>query len=324
MIAWRREKYIPKGGPAGGNGGNGGSIILRSSCQAHSLEYYRNHRIIKADHGQPGAGSNRNGKKGADLILTVPPGTLVKHAKTKEILFDFVSEGQEWTICKGGKGGKGNSHFKTPTHQAPYVSTPGTKGEAIEIEFELKLLADIGFVGMPNAGKSTLLSTLSHMPVKIAPYPFTTLTPNLSYLYLTGRPRILLADIPGIIVNAHKNRGLGLSFLKHVERTSALLFVIDISGFEGRDPMDDFLMLRNEILNYKPQLLEKPFLVALNQIDREGAQEQLESFIERYPFDKGDLYPISAKERSGITSLQEAIASAVQHAVTSPAPEETA
>lgn len=308
VIAWRREKYIPKGGPAGGNGGHGGSVYIEADSQVASLEFYRNRRILKAKNGLPGGSNNQTGKNGSDLVLKVPLGTLVKDPNTGAVLFDFTEDGQKWKICAGGKGGKGNTHFKTPTHQAPYVCTEGTPGEATEIELELKLIADIGLVGMPNAGKSTLISRLAYLRVKIAPYPFTTLRPNLGFLSFANGSRVLMADIPGLIENASQDRGLGFAFLRHVERTSCLLFVLELAPYQERDPLEELLMLRNELATYNLSLLEKPFLVVLNKIDQEGAREIADSFVSRYPFEPQTLFIISAQEGTGLESLKEGIA----------------
>lgn len=305
-VAWRREKFIPKGGPAGGNGGRGGSIILKTDNQVLSLESFRHRRHIKAASGQPGGGGNRQGGSGKDLVLKIPCGTLVKDKKTQEILYDFTEEGQEWRICQGGRGGKGNSCFKTPTNQAPLKYTPGTQGASREVEFELKLIADVGLVGFPNAGKSTFLSQITHVPVKIAPYPFTTLTPNLAYVEFEDYSRVLIADIPGIIEDAHQNRGLGISFLKHIERTKVLLFVLDASSQEARDPIRDFAVLQKELRAYNGDLLKKPFLVALNKIDIEGADTQIATFREAFPFDPALIFPFSALTGQGLPALLEA------------------
>lgn len=307
VIAWRREKYIPKGGPAGGDGGIGGSVYLQADPQVHSLEDYRNRRILKAENGQPGGSNNCKGKNGKDLFLKIPLGTLIKNPKTQEILYDFTEAGQTWKICAGGRGGKGNSRFKTSTHQAPFVCTEGTAGEETEIELELKLIADIGFVGMPNAGKSTLISELAHICVKIAPYPFTTLRPNLGIVEFDDFKRILIADIPGIIENAHENKGLGFSFLRHIERTSSLIFLIELAPYQDRDPFAEFLMLRRELEAYHPSMLEKPFLVVLNKIDQEGARELADAFRAQYPYDLTTLFEISALERINLESLKEAL-----------------
>ncbi len=307
VIAWRREKFIPKGGPAGGDGGNGGSVTLLTDPQVHSLEEYRNRRILKAQNGQPGGGNNRKGKDGADLTLTVPVGTLVKDPVTGQLLHDLATPGETLRISSGGKGGKGNSRFKTSTHQAPYVCTEGTPGESLEVELELKLIADVGLVGMPNAGKSTLISKLAHIQVKIAPYPFTTLRPNLGILEYEDYSRLLIADIPGIIEDAHDNRGLGLSFLRHIERTSTLLFVIELAPYQERDPFEEFLMLRRELELYNPSLLDKPFLTVLNKIDLEDAAPLAAAFQKRYPFDPDTLFTLSALDPSTLPSLKEAI-----------------
>jgi GTPase len=301
VIAWRREKFIPKGGPTGGNGGHGGSIFLKADKQTLSLESYRNKRIICAENGAPGGSNLRQGKTGLDLVLKVPCGTLVKDSKTGEVLFDLTEEGQEYRICKGGKGGKGNDHFKSPTNQAPNICTPGTPGESKEIELELKLIADVGLIGMPNAGKSTLLSNVAFIPVKIGAYPFTTLYPNLGYVKLEDFSKLLLADIPGIIKDAHTNKGLGISFLKHIERTSVLVFVIDISGFEGRDPVEDYFILRDELKAYKEEMLEKPFLIALNKTDMEESLEHIQRFRDKV--DNPYIFEISAKESQGLKEL---------------------
>jgi GTP-binding protein len=315
VVAWRREKYIPKGGPTGGNGGKGGSIILRANAQIPSLEGMRNKRILKAENGSPGGANLRHGKSGKDLVITVPCGTLVKDHKTNEVLHDFTVDGQEWIICKGGKGGKGNNHFKSPTHQAPNFFTEGTAGEEKEIELELKLIADVGLLGFPNAGKSTLMSQITYVAVKVAPYPFTTLHPNLGFIQYQDGNKVLVADIPGIIKNAHANKGLGISFLKHIERTSLLVYVIDISGFEGRDPIEDFLTLQNELKAYKEQMLEKPFFVVLNKIDIEGAEENIEKFSKEIDIDPSLIFTISAKERDGLDRLIEALKKAIPETV---------
>lgn len=308
VIAWRREKYIPKGGPAGGSGGNGGSIYLIADPQIHSLEGYRNRRIIKAQNGKPGASNNCTGKNGEDLYLKVPLGTIVKDVQTGQILWDFTETGQSWTICLGGQGGKGNTCFKTATHQAPYVCTNGKPGESREVELELKLIADIGFVGMPNAGKSTLISELAHIRVKIAPYPFTTLRPNLGIIEFDDFSRLLIADIPGIIEHASEDKGLGFSFLKHIERTSALLYLIELAPHQERDPYEEFLMLRRELGAYDPALLQKPYLIVLNKIDQEGATELATAFRKRYgPDPEGILFEISALQGTGLDSLKEAL-----------------
>ena len=307
VIAWRREKYIPKGGPSGGNGGNGGSIILRGDNNASSLEWYANSRICRAQNGTQGAGGNKQGKNGEKLILKVPPGTLVKDVSTGDILFDITKDGEEVVLCQGGKGGKGNFVFRSPTNRAPNICTPGTPGEEKEVELELKLIADVGLVGFPNAGKSTLISTLANRNVEIAAYPFTTLHPNIGILRYPDHERILIADIPGIIEGAHQNRGLGLEFLRHIERTKMLIFVVDISAWEGRSPIGDFMVLQEELRNYDASLLKRPFFIALNKKDLEGAEQHIEDFTQAFSKHKARIFPISAESGEGCEALKEAI-----------------
>lgn len=307
VIAWRREKYIPKGGPAGGDGGKGGSIIFEVNDQIHSLEGFRNWRFIKAKNGTAGGSNNCKGKKGPDLLLQVPKGTLVKDPETGKVLADLTEKGQKWEICQGGRGGFGNTHFKTSTHQAPFRCTPGKEGEQREVDLELKLIADIGFVGMPNAGKSTLIAKLAHVKVKIAPYPFTTLRPNLGIVEFEDFSRVLIADIPGIIENAHENRGLGFSFLRHIERTSGLIFVIELAPGQDKDPLQELFMLQKELSLYREDLLQRPFLVVINKIDQEGVEPLIEDFIRRYPFPKKTLFFVSALEGTNTASLKEAL-----------------
>ncbi len=302
VVAWRREKYIPKGGPAGGNGGYGGSILIKADTQLNSLQEYRNQRILRAERGGDGGSNNKQGKRGKSLTLKVPCGTLIKNKESGEVLYDLSEDGQLITICEGGRGGKGNTCFKSPTNRAPNICTPGKEGQELEVELELKLIADVGFVGMPNAGKSTLMKAMTAVPVKIAPYPFTTLIPNLGYVQREDYSRVLIADIPGIIKDAHSDRGLGFQFLKHIERTQVLVFVIDLSGIDQRDPLSDFEVLLNELKTYDPKLLEKPSLVALNKIDTPEAEEHLARFKEKYNL---PLFPISALTGDGISRFIE-------------------
>lgn len=310
IISWRREKYIPKGGPYGGNGGAGGSIIVQCDPQIYSLDAFCNQRQIYAEKGKNGESNNRHGRNGKDLILKVPCGTLVRDSESGTLLYDLTEPGESFTLCSGGKGGKGNTFFKTSTNRAPAKCTPGKPGETCAVEFELKLIADVGFLGFPNAGKSTLLSKLAAIEVKIGAYPFTTLKPNLSFIEFDDFSRIYLADIPGIIPDAHANRGLGLSFLKHVERSSTLIYLIDISGEEERDPYEDFLCLRREAEAYSPAILKKPFLVALNKIDK--GEENLAAFKKRYPFPKETLFEISALQEKGLEPFIETMRSLAQ------------
>lgn len=309
-VAWIRAKYIPKGGPCGGDGGKGGSIILKTSTHQSSLDWFRNRKLIKAQDGEKGGSNLCFGKNGEDLILEVPCGTLVKDVNTGEILFDLTEPNVEVVLCKGGKGGKGNDHFKTPTNRAPYQFTPGEPGEQLEVELELKLIADVGLVGYPNAGKSTLINQLGQLDVKTAAYPFTTLLPNIGFFEPAPEKRIFIADIPGIIEGAHENRGLGLEFLKHIERTRLLLFILDASGIDGREAADDLKVLRNELLSYNEELMKKPYLIVLNKVDEEISSEHIANFTKAFPKEK--FYLISAKEGIGLDELKKAIASKIE------------
>ena len=301
LVSWRREKYIPKGGPAGGNGGNGGSIIIKADHHLLSLEDLRNTRIIKAKNGQQGGSNNKTGKRGPDLTIKVPLGTIIKDKKNDAILYDFTQSNDKIVICEGGRGGLGNTCFKSSTNQAPNKCTKGKAGGFKEVKLELKLIADVGLVGMPNAGKSTLMNQLTSVEVKIAAYPFTTLRPNLGLIEFEDFSRLLIADIPGIIEHAAQNKGLGLTFLRHIERTSLLIFVIDLSGQDGRDPLEDFSVMQKELDQYNPEMLKKPFLVALNKMDTEEAKANLKAFEEKYPFDPQTLFPISAVSKEGLS-----------------------
>ncbi|MCE2983808.1 MAG: GTPase ObgE [Parachlamydia sp.] len=305
VVAWRREKYIPKGGPSGGNGGKGGSIIFEADTQIPSLDWFRHRKTIKAQNGGDGGGNCRQGKTGKDLVMKVPCGTLLKDAETGDILYDFVHDKERFILCKGGRGGRGNDSFKTPTNQAPNFFTEGSEGETRHVELELKLIADVGLVGFPNAGKSTLISTLAGLRVKVAAYPFTTLQPNLGFIELPNYQRIYIADIPGIIEGASHNKGLGLEFLRHIERTKLLVFILDASGIDGRTPLKDFEVLRAEIEAYNHELLERPTIVALNKIDTEEAAPLIEEFLHAHPLPQGTLFKISAAYGEGLQELVE-------------------
>lgn len=308
VIAWRREKFIPKGGPSGGNGGRGGSIIFQADTQIPSLDWFRHRKLIKAENGADGGSNCRQGRTGQDLILKVPCGTLVKDAVSGEVLHDFTEDGEKWVLCKGGRGGRGNDSFKTPTNRAPNTCTAGTDGETAQVELELKLIADVGLVGFPNAGKSTLISSLAGLRVKVAAYPFTTLQPNLGFIELQNYKRIFIADIPGIIEGASNNRGLGLEFLRHIERTKLLIFILDASGIDGRTPTDDVRVLREELGAYNPELLDRPFLIALNKIDTEESKENIEQFRLVHSYPPGTLFEISAAYGEGLQELVQEIA----------------
>lgn len=303
VIAWRREKYVPKGGPAGGNGGKGGSIILCSDSRCRSLEDYRDRRLLRAEGGRSGGSNRCNGRNGHDLVVKVPCGTLVKDVETEEVLCDLTESGQQWLVCEGGRGGRGNATFKSSTHRAPAICTPGAEGAHRFVELELKMIADIGLVGFPNAGKSTLVSAITHIRVKIAPYPFTTLAPNVGMMRFSDHEQLLVADIPGIIAGASMNRGLGLDFLRHIERTQVLVFVLDASGIDGRTALDDYRVLRQELAAYDSALLQRPFVVALNKCDTIESHEQIEIFRREGGVSEDCLFEISAQEKVGLQPL---------------------
>lgn len=278
VIAWTREKFRPKGGPCGGNGGVGGSVIIQATSNQFDLGRYRNQQIFRAQSGANGAIACRQGESAEDIILLVPMGTIIYDAETQAVLADLGVHGEQFVVCKGGRGGLGNNFFKNSYNPAPMRCTPGKPGEAKEIILELKLIADVGFVGFPNAGKSTLLNALTAARVKVADYPFTTLAPNLSYIEWEDFTRTFIADIPGIIEGASNGRGLGFQFLKHIDRTKSLLFVLDASHEAPRAQYD---VLIKELEAYNPELLSKPKVVVLNKADlitQEAMQEALSSF----------------------------------------------
>jgi GTP-binding protein len=310
VVAWRREKYIPKGGPAGGDGGTGGSVRLYVDPNISGLEWFRHVRSITAEHGGKGGSSCCKGKDGADTILKIPPGTIVRDLDTQEIIFDGTTYHDEFVLCHGGKGGKGNSQFKSATNRAPNIATPGEPGEHRKVEFELKLIGDVGFVGFPNAGKSSLLMKLTYTQVEIGPYPFTTLSPNLGFISFEGGRRVLLTDIPGIIEDAHENRGLGLEFLRHIERTRVLLFVIDIAGVDGRDPISDYQILVQELQAYDPELLDRPSCIVLNKCDLEISKELIQEF--RSAVCHPCIIEVSAETGEGLSSLKKIIGTLVE------------
>ena len=279
-MSFRREKFVPKGGPDGGDGGRGGSVILIGNKQLRTLQDYTYHKLYRAKRGQHGMGSNKHGRKGADVLLQVPLGTIVKDAETGQILGDIVQEGQKLVVARGGRGGRGNARFATPTHRSPREWEPGQPGEDRWIELELKLIADIGLVGLPNAGKSTLLSRISHARPKIADYPFTTLEPNLGIVAYHDFTSFVVADIPGLIEGAHQGKGLGIQFLKHIERTRALAYLIDCTDTE---PLKTFEILYSELSSYSPALVKKPAIIVLTKMDLKTADFKVPAFNNGLP-----------------------------------------
>lgn len=265
-VSFRREKFIPKGGPNGGDGGDGADIILTSNKNCHSLMDFKFENIIRAQKGANGRGANKTGKKGTYKVLNVPPGTVVKTYPDERLMFDFNGEGMNFTIVKGGKGGLGNAHFKSSVNQAPRFAQKGKPGESIKVILELKLIAFAGLVGFPNAGKSTLISKISGAKPKIADYPFTTLTPHLGVVYWDYES-LVVADIPGIIAGAHKGDGMGLNFLKHIERNKVLIFLLDVSPYSTLTPLKTYQVLKEELKSYSAGLLRKKRFVVANKID---------------------------------------------------------
>jgi GTP-binding protein len=265
-LAFRREKFVPRGGPSGGDGGRGGDVILAASEHHNTLLHFRFNPEHKAERGRHGEGSNRTGRDGHSVELPVPIGTVVYDADSGEQLFDFTSPGQSFVVARGGRGGKGNARFATSTHQAPTEHEEGKPGDERKLRLELKLLADVGLVGFPNAGKSTLISRLSAVRPKIADYPFTTLEPNLGVVDV-GDHTFVLADIPGLIEGAHEGKGLGVQFLKHIERTRLLVHLVDVSDFTGRNPEHDFDVIMDELRQFSDELMQKPMMVVASKTD---------------------------------------------------------
>ena len=305
-VAFRREKYEPSGGPAGGDGGDGGSIIIVADKDIKTLMDYSYKSIYKAENGGDGRNKKQFGKKGEDLILKVPVGTLIKDYDTDTVIYDVKHDKEEFVICKGGKGGKGNVHFKSSIRQAPRFAEPGAKGEEKTIKLELKLLADVGLIGLPNVGKSTLLSIMSNARPKIANYHFTTLEPNLGVCKV-GEKSFVLADIPGLIEGASEGLGLGHDFLKHIERTKILVHVLDISGSEGRNPIEDFELINSELASYNIKLNDKKMLVVLNKTDL-GAEDNIKEFREKYSDKVDEIVEISAATTENVDKLMYLIA----------------
>ncbi|MBE7046965.1 MAG: GTPase ObgE [Ruminococcaceae bacterium] len=303
LVSFHREKYVAAGGPDGGDGGNGGSVIFVTDDKVSTLADFRYKKVYKAQNGEDGRAAKCSGRNGQDLIVTVPVGTVIKDANSGKILCDLNKMGQKVVICKGGSGGWGNNHFATATRQTPKFAKSGTDGEKKEVVLELKLLADVGLVGFPNVGKSTLLSVVSDARPKIANYHFTTLEPNLGVVDLGEGNSFVMADIPGIIEGASEGIGLGHEFLKHVERTRLLIHVVDASGIEGRNPIEDFDLINKEIEMYNPVLAQKTQIVAANKKDIVFDSTVYESFCEEMRNRGYKVFEISAAQNSGVREL---------------------
>ena len=307
-VAFRREKYVPHGGPAGGDGGNGGSVYLRADESLNTLQHLAGKHHWRAQRGGHGEGKNRHGRSGRDVTVRVPPGTIVYDAEMGIPLKDLAEAGEVVCVAAGGKGGRGNTHFKSPTHQAPRTCEPGEPGQQRRLRLELKLIADAGLVGKPNAGKSTLLSRLSKARPKIAAYPFTTLHPYLGIVEMPRFRRFVLADIPGLIEGAHEGAGLGDAFLRHIERTRVLVHMVDICPAQG-DPAANYRAIRDELRQYSPSLADKPEVLAANKMDLTDAEERLQRLREELG---QEVIGISAVTGRGLEKLTERIWQAVQ------------
>ncbi len=300
-VSFRRERFVPRGGPDGGDGGHGGNVILITTSHKRTLYHLQNRRHYKATNGQPGQGNQKTGRNGQDLIIELPPGTIVSDAETGEVLCDLVEPDQKVILVHGGRGGQGNTRFKSSTHRAPRFAQTGEPGQTLTIKLELKLLADVGLMGLPNAGKSTLISMLSAAQPKIANYPFTTLTPNLGVVKGPMDEPFVVADIPGLIEGAHEGAGLGIQFLRHVERTRVLVHLIDAAAIDPEDPLEAYRTVNRELSKYSENLSKKPQLVVLNKLDIDGAETLADTFCRALP--DCPVLRISAATHQGLKEL---------------------
>ncbi|HEX4773174.1 MAG TPA: GTPase ObgE [Bryobacteraceae bacterium] len=305
-LAFRREKFVPRGGPSGGDGGRGGDVILVASPHHNTLLHFRYNPEHSAERGRHGEGSNRTGRDGRSIELPVPVGTVVYNAETGEQICDLAETGQRFMVATGGRGGRGNARFATATHQAPTEHEDGTPGEAFRLRFELKLLADVGLVGFPNAGKSTLIARLSAARPKIANYPFTTLEPNLGVVE-AGDRTFVLADIPGLIEGAHEGHGLGIQFLRHVERTKVLVHLVDVSDFSGRDPAHDFDVILEELASFNQSMIAKPMIVVASKVDACQDLSRIEAVRTKAASRRLPFQTLSAVTGEGVAQLRFAL-----------------
>ena len=312
ILAFRREKYVPRGGPSGGDGGRGGDVVMVSNSNYNTLLHFRFNPEHNAERGRHGEGSNRTGREGHDIEIPVPVGTVVYDADTGEQLTDFTESGQRFIVAKGGRGGRGNARFTSSTHQTPTEHEDGRPGEERHLRLELKLLADVGLVGFPNAGKSTLISRISAAKPKIADYPFTTLEPNLGVV--SGNEEytsFVVADIPGLIEGAHEGHGLGIQFLRHIERTRLLVHLVDVSEGSGRDPVSDFNVILKELASFSEALAAKPMFVVASKIDVAQDTERIDN-LRALATDRGlDFFEISAVTGAGVDALKRAMSERV-------------
>ncbi|MBU9713986.1 GTPase ObgE [Evansella tamaricis] len=311
MVAFRREKYVPAGGPAGGDGGKGADVVFVVDEGLRTLMDFRYQRHFKADRGENGRPKNQHGKSRESMLVRVPPGTTVIDEETGKIVADLTEEGQRAIVARGGRGGRGNSRFATPANPAPEIAENGEPGKERNLILELKVLADVGLVGFPSVGKSTILSIVSAARPKIADYHFTTITPNLGVVETDDQRSFVMADLPGLIEGAHSGVGLGHQFLRHIERTRVIVHVLDMSGLEGRDPYDDYLTINQELKEYNLRLMERPQIIVANKMDLPGSEENLKVFKEKLEEDI-DIFPISAVTKKGLNGLLRAIVDKVE------------
>ncbi|MEW6143452.1 MAG: GTPase ObgE [Thermodesulfobacteriota bacterium] len=302
-VSFRREKYVPHGGPNGGDGGNGGDVVLITNENMSSLLDHRYKQHYKAKRGEHGKGKDMHGKNADTLYIPVPVGTIVRDFETGEVLGDLTEKNETLLVAKGGRGGKGNARFATSTNQAPRIAEPGGECEERTLLLELKLLADVGIIGFPNAGKSTLISRISAARPKVADYPFTTLVPNLGVVSYGDGKTFVVADIPGIIEGAHEGAGLGIQFLRHIERTKLLIHLLDLSPATGRDPIDDYETLNRELEAYSPELSKKPQIVAPNKIDITESRIKLEEIEKYFKKKRIKVFPVSSATGEGLKEL---------------------
>lgn len=307
-VAFRREKYVPDGGPAGGDGGRGGDIIFRVDEGLATLMDFRYNRIFRAKPGEKGMNKGMHGRGADDLIVKVPQGTTVKDNETGRVIVDLIEKDQEFIVAKGGRGGRGNIRFATPRNPAPEVAENGEPGDQTWLLLELRVLADVGLVGFPSVGKSTLLSVVSNARPKIGAYHFTTITPNIGMVQIGYEKSFVMADMPGLIEGAHSGAGLGIEFLRHIERTRVLLHVLDMSGAEGREPFEDYQAINNELESYNLRLLERPQLIVANKMDMPDSQENLEDFKKKLSENLSEeeipmIFPVSGITKEGLQPL---------------------
>lgn len=312
MVAFRREKYVPKGGPAGGDGGKGASVVFEVDEGLRTLMDFRYQRHFKATRGEHGMSKSQHGRGAEDMIVKVPPGTVVTDEETGEVLADLTEHGQRAVIAKGGRGGRGNIRFATPANPAPQIAENGEPGQEKNVILELKVLADVGLVGFPSVGKSTLLSVVSSAKPKIAEYHFTTIVPNLGVVETEDSRSFVMADLPGLIEGAHQGVGLGHQFLRHIERTRVIVHVIDMSGMEGRDPYEDYVTINQELNEYNLRLAERPQIIVANKMDMPEAEENLKIFKQKLK-DSYPIFPISAVTRQGLRDLLFAVADQLEN-----------